>query len=94
MFVIDNVRVSFHHDIEQEDGEPVRGSTICLLEKKHNDEFEKIGWGEAICYPKDQFNKAIGRKVALTKALNGFFSDKEFRTRVWNKYFNMTKFPR
>jgi hypothetical protein len=41
----------------------------------------------AYCHPKDQFNKKIGRKLALTKVLKSLKWDKEIRTMVWNQYF-------
>jgi hypothetical protein len=44
----------------------------------------------AICSPKDNFCKATGRKIALTKVMKNF-NDKEFRTAIWNKYFSLTK---
>jgi hypothetical protein len=40
--------------------------------------------GVAICHPKDNFNKALGRQKALTKALCGL--SKISRTDVWLEY--------
>jgi hypothetical protein len=95
MFVVDNIRVSFHHNVKQEDGKPVRGSTVCVIERPTKDgKYESLGRGFASC-KNDQFNKAIGRKIALTRALQSpMINGKQFRTKVWNKYFEMTKFPR
>ena len=103
MFIIEDVRVSFIHSVRQEDGKPVRGSTMCVLEKKFNETepspktyFVTLSHGHGECYVGDQFNKAIGRKVALTRALESNFpgNTKEFRTKLWKKYFELTKIPR
>lgn len=45
--------------------------------------------GEAVCSPKDQFNRSIGRKVALTRALGyyWFSENKKRRTALWKAYW-------
>lgn len=51
----------------------------------------RVGWGEefllgaGICHPNDQFNKAIGRKVALGRALELF--PRDIRRQIWKAYF-------
>ncbi len=47
--------------------------------------------GDAICHPFDQFNKRVGRKIALTRALKLMTSKygmtKDFRKFIWEEYF-------
>ena len=37
----------------------------------------------AMCSDDDQYSKAMGRKVALTKAINALFPEKKDRTAFW-----------
>lgn len=55
--------------------------------------------GSAVCNPSDQFSKAKGRIVALTKAMkrhehtagNGLSDDgSEFRGKIWAAYFKIS----
>ena len=41
----------------------------------------------AICSPKDNFCKSIGRKVALKKALKETLFNKTERKYIWQEYF-------
>ena len=102
MFTIDSLgrtlRISFHHNIIQEDGKPVRGSTRCTIEEEYlydGGGFREISHGHSECYVGDQFNKAIGRKIALTRAMQNPFLgfSKATRTKIWKRYFELTKFP-
>ena len=45
--------------------------------------------GAGLCHPNDQFNKAIGRKVALARAISGL--PRETRTQIWKAYFAFLK---
>ena len=50
------------------------------------DESDKLmAWGTAKCSPKDQFNKNVGRKIALTNAISNY--DKSIRQQFWEGYF-------
>lgn len=40
--------------------------------------------GLADCSPKDQYNKIVGRKVALSRAMESGDFSKEVRTKIWN----------
>lgn len=42
--------------------------------------------GISLCSRKDNFNKATGRKLALTRALA--YHDRGFRTKIWEAYFH------
>jgi hypothetical protein len=44
--------------------------------------------GLAACAQGDTFNKDIGRKVALTRAMKDAKLEKYIRTEIWSKYFN------
>lgn len=45
--------------------------------------------GVAVCSPRDNFSRNVGRKVALTKALQSSHFTKYDRTKVWEEYFSM-----
>lgn len=47
--------------------------------------------GIATKNPKDNFNKEIGRQLALRRALIYSYFDKELRTIFWNTYKNWGK---
>jgi hypothetical protein len=50
--------------------------------------YELLANDEAWCNPIDQFNKATGRKVALTKALREAFpNNRHIRHAFWRGYF-------
>ena len=69
------VKFTFNHIIKCR-------KTYCLITK---DDIA-IG-GFAHCSIKDNFNKAMGRKVSLTKALTKSGLSKESRKAVWHAYF-------
>ena len=43
----------------------------------------------SICHPKDNFSRATGRKVALTKVISSF--PRGIRRMVWDAYFRVSK---
>ncbi len=91
------IHISFYHVCDENDvqclteyhlGESqpnIKAITCCFLEvgKTVTD-----GW--AACSIEDNFDRKIGRKLSLTRALQGY--DKKFRTLVWEKYFEVSKF--
>ena len=64
---------------------PYCGRTECIITENE----ESIRDGSAFCGLNDRFDKAVGRKVALARALEG--ADKEFRTLIWTKYLEAVK---
>jgi hypothetical protein len=62
------------------------GRTECIIEK----DGEILAEGEAFCGLGDHFDKAVGRKISLTRALKEI-DDKEFSAVVWNKYIETTR---
>lgn len=59
--------------------------TICYIKKVDDlrNEDVKIGWAD--CSPTDTFVKEVGRKISLTRALEGF-TEKETRQAAWDAY--------
>jgi hypothetical protein len=44
--------------------------------------------GKSFCHPNDIFNKSVGRKKALAKAV--LFLPKEMRQLIWDEYFKLS----
>ena len=59
--------------------------TLCRILRKGAFECLLVTYGQAVCGKKDQFEKEIGRKISLERALKS--QDKPFRTAVWEAYF-------
>lgn len=57
-----------------------RKLTVCLVSLGDNVSMT----GLAIHNPKDHYNKLLGRKIALTRAVERL--PKEKRTEIWNEY--------
>lgn len=54
-------------------------------------ESTKLFYGESICIPTDNLNKPLGRKLALTRALEQTELEAKDRQAIWNKYFSMAR---
>ena len=78
----------FKHLIKEE---PRR--TICTVFFKDNsiDSEEYTLQQESIVSEKDQYSKATGRKVSLKRMLDYLNFNREMRTKVWNKYWQVSK---
>jgi hypothetical protein len=88
MFQVDGIgKFKFSHLISGYSG--FRYTTCTLYD---HPEFTNIV-GYAHCHPSDQFNKAVGRKLALTRILEHptLKLNKAQRTKVWNAYFEWLK---
>jgi len=66
------------------------GKTNCYI---LDSEGKEVSVGEAFCSLQDIYNKAVGRKISLTRALSAF-DDKNFRRFVWQKYFDKLYFDK
>jgi hypothetical protein len=69
--------------LENETGAPfdrVQGLTMCTVECPER--INNVGF--AACSKDDNFDRKVGRKVALAEALKVY--DKAFRTKIWEKY--------
>jgi hypothetical protein len=62
----------------------VQGLTMCTVE--HPGFVNNVGF--AACSKEDNFDRRIGRKVALTEALKVY--DRTFRKEIWQKYLEKT----
>ena len=76
MNINDNIKVNFYH---HRNGRI--GTSCSILVNNRID-----GFSRAICGPNDTFNKKVGRKVALDKALKDSTLSKADRTLVWDKF--------
>ena len=64
--------------------------TICVIEVENTE----IGIANAKCMKTDEYNKNLGRKLTLTRALKNANISKKDRTKIWDAYRNMTLTPR
>ena len=60
-----------------------KGVTRCYVQDESG---LTLGLGEASCAPQDQFNKVIGRKLALSRALRDAGIPKAERTEIWEQF--------
>jgi hypothetical protein len=86
--------IGFHHEFN---------ISFCIIyQKVAEKQFEEIGHGRAFLSLKDKnFNKEIGRKISLTRALfnveldyYGHKGAKGFRTEAWKAYFGRVTSPK
>jgi hypothetical protein len=64
-----------------------RRLTLCdVSEVEGADMYTLLGQGVAVCHPNDSFNKATGRKKAMTAALRASGLSDMDRRDVWNDY--------
>lgn len=86
--IINNVngkdyRINFKHEIPK--------STSCSIEivdtgGRFNDSGKTISESKAICDPRDNFDKSVGRKIALRRAMENI--GKSERQAIWSGYFS------
>lgn len=85
------IRLSFKHltEIEVVDGleyhYPI--GTRCDLEEQQDGEWVEIASGASYLHPNDNFNKEVGRKLALERALysSSYFAPPKFGTLYENR---------
>ena len=85
-------KMTIHYPLHQMLPEPVRvQSTVCeifLMDELGHVKVPRLSRGIAKCSPLDQFVKAIGRKIALTRALDEVHPfTKAERTAIWAAYW-------
>jgi hypothetical protein len=92
MFIVDSlsIKVSFKHYPVTED-DKISFETVCSIVP--TGQKAPFICGVAFCSKKDQFNKEVGRKLALKRALDRNLAnwDKIQRTIIWKAYFNRSK---
>jgi len=100
MFKLDNgMKVYFKHLPEEwgylttdEEGvdrnpeTPYKGKTTCYIDDELSG--EALREGVAFCSINDRFDKARGRKLSLTRAIEGL--DKDLRKEFWTAYLAVT----
>jgi len=81
-----DINYTFQHtrgtNFEVKSGKTITDVTICVL-AVNDSKYE----GMAACLRGDAFNKRIGRKVALQRALRQAKLSRPVRTAVWADYF-------
>ena len=87
MFEVGRYKFVFQHENYPVviDGLLFNGFTDCLMFNKETGLEEPEIIGRAYCSELDTFNKSVGRKMSLTRAIQGFTKDE--RTEIWGKYF-------
>jgi len=74
---------TFMHPFETQCG-------IVKMEENKNDDVT-VGVGLASCSINDQFSYAIGRKLALKRAIKDSDIPREYRDAIWTAYFNTSQ---
>lgn len=95
MLKIDKIEISFihHHTIYIFHGEEFHDRvTDCVINSINDDKSKTLVCkASARCSPKDNFSKAVGRKIALTRALRiltkNNLIEKGQRALIWDLYF-------
>lgn len=77
-------RITFEHDRHH-------ACTLCAIEKLREGEDKRwvqeiLGAGVAACSPHDHFNRAIGRKISLARAIQAAFM-RDRRKVFWEAYW-------
>jgi hypothetical protein len=79
--------VRFHHDV-------MSRVTECVITKRLNNKFgemEACKVGAARAAAQDQFNKKVGRRISLERALSSF--QREERAAIWEAYWKAHRKP-
>ena len=77
------LKVKFHHQTVGDN----RG-TDCRI---HNDDYSIDVVGHALCHPNDNFDRRVGRKIALTHVLQLFTEDRDVRKMFWKEYLKTNR---
>ncbi len=56
--------------------------TTCYI----SDKTDMAAIGQTVCSLEDKFEKAVGRRHALTRAIRGLHLPREQRTKIWSEY--------
>lgn len=75
------VRFSHHHE------STFKPYTFAIVTFEEKDGTERTTTGEAHLHPNDQYDKRIGRKIALAQALKRSGLTREERRQVWEGLF-------
>lgn len=61
--------------------------TICYIKRLTDYDSDDVRMGFVTCAKGDRFEKEVGRRLSLTKALSAFY-DSDSRRVAWGAYFN------
>lgn len=88
MLALGDYGISFTHETRYERPDYPNRFTRCYICKlpKEDEDAEFVGYGEAHCHPNDNFCRATGRKIALSRAITAI-PNKKTRKEIWEKYF-------
>ena len=81
-------RIGFRYDLTNSGNRRVTAN-LTTRDLRGNPSVEFTG--ESILHPRDPWNKELGRKLALTRALKGL--SKPTRTQAWKAYFGRFTSP-
>ena len=85
MFIVDDYQIEFWKShsliISKNKG---RFDTVCQISDKYSGNLFK---GVAYLHPKDSYDKVIGKKIALTRALADMRVNRGFRTMIWRAFW-------
>lgn len=92
MFSVDSYQVVFLHWILDEEEKSLirrKARTTCFI---YNGDGYIAYDGDAWCSLKDPFIRSVGRKLALSRAVEGM--PKDMRTKIWDKYWSVVGGPK
>jgi hypothetical protein len=64
---------------------------ICVIQTKIDIDWYTIGIGCSQCHTVDEYDKGLGRRVALARALKAASLTREVRGKIWDSYFASVK---
>ena len=76
-----NYEVRFQHDVEG-------GKTNCTVLQPCKNGLEVVSIGASTVSVDDHYNRKLGRKLTLKRALQSSDLTKEERTSIWKDYLN------
>lgn len=98
MIVNNKYKVYWRHDLPDKDtvlviGErryPFKGKSTCIIELIREDKVQEVfATGESWVYKDDTFNRRIGMKESLKKAIEE--APKHVRKLFWDEFLNLRK---
>ena len=102
MFTIESknyeMRVRFIHYLDPREVTPGTDCFI-IVSHKHLNFIAAFGAGSTTLHPGDQFDRALGRKLALKRAIQDLIPNRntdglKWRRAIWEAYFSNTTDPR
>lgn len=79
--LVNGLKLSFYYHDEKKRKQIRRHVTAVLI---NPDDGVTVGYGESVCNESDNFNRAIGRKIALARAINHL--PRGERSKIWEDF--------